>query len=269
MEQISAVAERHLRKAIYIGSYEQVMEVLENNPTLDINGLGDYEQIINGRPNYGNTALHSAVCRNEKIVELLLAHPNIDVNKPDINGHTPLQRAVSAHTNHPDIDVNASEQEKSTAFHIATLTKHKEILRLLLNHPNIDVNKCNLSGATPFWCAANRGHTEITKMLLASNKWIDTRCKFLPEHKGNEFYGLTPSVVAIRNGLIEDYEKNPQKTRRSLRIELGWNVQDASELFCLIVLVREGFLKPMELQMEEKRFFSTAVSSILLFNYIS
>ena len=90
------------------------------------------------------TALYYA-CEdgNNDLVELLLAHPNIDPNAAGEYGDTPLT--------------------------IASNDCRGKIVKLLLAHPMIDVNKRCVNGAvhSPLVAACTQGRLGVVKLLLA------------------------------------------------------------------------------------------------------
>jgi len=90
------------------------------------------------------TALYYA-CEdgNNDLVELLLAHPNIDPNAAGEYGDTPLT--------------------------IASNDGRGKIVKLLLAHPMIDVNKRCVNGAvhSPLVAACTQGRLGVVKLLLA------------------------------------------------------------------------------------------------------
>ena len=50
---------------------------------------------------------------------------------------------------HPDINVNWTDEYQEAALHITSLYGHVEIVKLLLAHPTINVNLRNSDGKTP------------------------------------------------------------------------------------------------------------------------
>jgi hypothetical protein len=100
----------------------------------------------------GDTPLYIA-CENNriKIVELLLSHQEIDVNK-DFDNKTPL--------------------------YIACDQGHIEIVQLLLARPEIDVNK-DFNNTTPLHIACEKGHIEIVKLLLAHYKLVELLLSYI------------------------------------------------------------------------------------------
>jgi ankyrin repeat protein len=111
---------------------------------------------------------------DQKIVELLLTHPEIDVNKAHKGGATPLiiasqrgfKEIVARLLRHPDIDVNSATTARGdTPLHQASQNGHKEVVELLLMHPSIEVNKPSRDGGALHAAAAN-GHRAIVELLL-------------------------------------------------------------------------------------------------------
>ena len=115
---------------------------------------------------------------HSEVVNLLLRHPTIDVNKGSKSGYTALHWASAmGHSEvlgmllqHQQIDVNKQNIQNETALHLASAYGYSEIVRLLLQHLQIDVNKENYQGQTALGIASHHGHTEghtdVTDLLL-------------------------------------------------------------------------------------------------------
>ena len=136
----------------------------------------------------GGTALYTA-CQNNysKVVRLLLAREEIDVNQPydpkDVShghgvsplyiactyGFTEVVRLLLARK---EIDVNQPEKlNNTTPIWIACQEGHTETVQLLLAMNKIDINQSDMKkGNTPFYMACQNGHTPIVKLLLASSE---------------------------------------------------------------------------------------------------
>ncbi|ORX81437.1 ankyrin, partial [Anaeromyces robustus] len=82
-----------------------------------------------------------------EIVQLLLKHPDIDVNFQNNKGFTPLIRAAK--------------------------DGKKEIVELLLKHPNVDTNVQDNEGRTALFYAIYFGYKEIVKLILKLSNNID------------------------------------------------------------------------------------------------
>jgi len=129
--------------------------------------------------------MYSVINKRKEVVELLLNHPNIDVNARTEEGITALIIAaelgykdiVEILLNYPKIDVNA-QYEKGTALIRAAFNNHKEVVELLLNRPNIDVNVLIKGIGTALILAVGENHKEIVKMLLTHPK-IDVNMQYV------------------------------------------------------------------------------------------
>ena len=150
--------------------FKEVVRVLLDNPLIDVN-------ITSNDGSFA--ALHLACARdkdnnNKTIVSMLLDHENIQVNKADAAGTTPL--IIACYQGHlwllrllltrEDIDVNAQYQNKNTALMIACSRGHAKIVRILLEQKDIDINLSNLHGATALSLSCEKNQPVIISMLL-------------------------------------------------------------------------------------------------------
>ena len=149
--------------------------------------LEAFPEKINCQNNEGYTALMLA-CKNSnrnstnETVELLLAHPSIDVNLQNSERQTALyiayifcnnsstKRTLELLLAHPGIDVNLQDSDGWAILHHACrFSKTDSIggpLELLLAHPGIDVNlQTNYELTTLHWACAN-DKIKIIEMLL-------------------------------------------------------------------------------------------------------
>jgi ankyrin repeat domain-containing protein 50 len=127
------------------------------------------------------TPLHEAVSSGHlKVVEVLLLHPQVDVNCVDKKGQSALMCAVNeghsgivrALLQCPDIDINSVDTYGGTALMHAAHEGRSDIMYLFLQHSDTNVNQPDHKGWTPLTEAVDEGHTEIVRMLL-SHKDID------------------------------------------------------------------------------------------------
>jgi ankyrin repeat protein len=137
-------------------------------PDIDVNRADDHDM----------TPLYSgALC--PAVVELLLdSCPNIDVNRAkNDHGMTPLLKAIVYNIvesvelllKHPNIDVNKANNDGETPLLKAACFGLVEIVRELLAHPGIDVNKTDKDGKTPIDLAIEGENNDVVK-LLRENK---------------------------------------------------------------------------------------------------
>ena len=119
--------------------------------------------------------IHAVTEGRLAVVEVLLAHPNIDRNSKDVDGNTSLSLAAEYEQKeivqlllaHPNINLNSKSKYGKTPLSLAAEYGHKEIVQLLLAHPNIDPNPNDVDGNTPLSLAAEYGQKEIVQLLLA------------------------------------------------------------------------------------------------------
>lgn len=122
-----------------------------------------------------NTPLIVAIGSSQfKIMDAMLAVPNLDVNKPRPDGINPLAFAVFF--NHAsavkrllaadNINVNYKLMANITPIYLAVQNNFSKMVELLLTAEGIDANVTLNDGTTPLYVAAERGHIEILKSLL-------------------------------------------------------------------------------------------------------
>ncbi|XP_066249299.1 uncharacterized protein [Euwallacea similis] len=144
--------------------------------------------------------LHWACCSdNILVVELLLSHPEIEINIRDKEQKTPLQLAVQ--NGHHNIvstlidnraDPHLTSNNGFTALHLATLEGNLETVDLLVNICSVDINSVdNINNETALIIAALNGFKDIVELLLKAG--ADLTCKT----KKN---GLTAFIAAVSRG---------------------------------------------------------------------
>jgi ankyrin repeat protein len=200
--------EKELKVAAYNGNEAEVRKILKEYPGINVN-WGDPDE-----SDY--TALHSA-CENghDRIVSLLLAHPDIDVNKKTDGGSTP--------------------------FLWACCNGETSCVRLLLKDPRVKVNETNNPRCTPVCLAAEYGYLDTVKWLIASGREIDL---------GEPGDWNTDAIGQARKksrtevvSLLERFKEDPDQTRHEVRVELGFFDDLAAEVFALVVFLSDGLLE--------------------------
>ena len=73
---------------------------------------------------------------------------------------------------HPDIDVNAKNEDGSTPFLFACRYGSTSCVREMLKDSRVKVKEPNNDGCTPLWCASYRGHLDGIKWWIASGREI-------------------------------------------------------------------------------------------------
>ena len=131
-----------------------------------------------GKPDEGKLEaelLHAAAEGDTGVATALLATPGLDMNAVNEDGSTALILAASVgHTETvtvllaaPGLDVNAENSDGLTALMMAAAGGHTETVRALLAAPGIDANAAATNGSTALAFAEHEGHAEIASLLRA------------------------------------------------------------------------------------------------------
>jgi len=198
--------------------------MLATSPDLDINW---------GNPkSHGMTALHAG-CQvgAADIIEELLSHPNIDVNRQTKTGTTAFSKAC--------------------ANGISPVVLH------LLRDSRVDINLPDHSTSTPLRWAAFYGHHNVILCVIASGRWVNLGIS-------GDIY--TDAVMAARERkcaqtalLLLRFEADRATTRQKVRQEIAATRELAAELFALVVLLCDCFLVvTAEVGTPTERFFRVA-----------
>lgn len=179
-----ATHEEQFFEAVLQNNTGEVRSLLRGHPSINVNWK---------TPDSGLAALHVA-CSNGyvQLMELLLKHPEIDLNLAADNGFTPL--------------MFASQAAKVDA------------LRVLLVDARVDSNKASPDGTTAIWLAAYQGKADFVKWMVASGRRLDQK---------SSFSGLTILDAAKISGnketirVLQDMATRPKETLEGVRQELG------------------------------------------------
>ena len=108
---------------------------------------------------------------HEKLAGMLLQHRDLDLNKTDAAGNTPVM--VAARNGHLEVvklllyygaEFDAINDDGDTPLILATRNNHTDIARLLLDQ-GAEVNKTDDEGLSPLHIALLNGHLETATML--------------------------------------------------------------------------------------------------------
>ncbi|XP_060075163.1 E3 ubiquitin-protein ligase MIB2-like [Ylistrum balloti] len=123
----------------------------------------------------GDTPLHDAIMkRNERGVNLLLSHPNLDPKVTNQRGFNPLQWAAFKGNEFAtekiltkaSTIVDVQKTDGHAALHIAAINNHSEIANLLILKGKATVDIRNKNNLTPLHLAAHQGYLETAQTLL-------------------------------------------------------------------------------------------------------
>ena len=123
---------------------------------------------------------HHTESTTAQMVEILLSHPQIDVNwgrvqldgnfEPmpfsalDVASLRGLQEVVRLLISHPNIRTEATGPGNFSALHFAAKGGSVEVVEILLE--KFDVNTADIRGRTALQIASQEGHSDVVKLLL-------------------------------------------------------------------------------------------------------
>ena len=142
------------------------VRLLANDRHVDINYVGEEKR---------DTPLHRA-CRfgHTEIVQELLRHPRVDVNKGNAGNASPFfiacqeahREIVLALVADSRVEVNRPDMENVTPLCMASNDGSVEVVRVLLADPRTDPSVAKVTGVTALSIACERGHEEVVTLLL-------------------------------------------------------------------------------------------------------
>ena len=187
----------------------------------------------------GQSALHLAIWQHVKtstsyseVIDLLLAHDNIDPNLKNRHQESPLIVAakeedaplVNKLLAHDDIEVNSTNDRQKTALMFASERGSTAIVRALLAHDDINANLQDDKRFAALNFAAHRGHLEVVRLLLEwpginiapKDKWnLDPRGRaaqrgyskivaLFDQYEAGDIGGLVKLLTELARGDRED-----------------------------------------------------------------
>ena len=151
------------KRAVKQGELEKVKACITLG--VDVNEFYD-----NGNP------IFFIACKHPLVLELFLAHPNLNLNIKNDCGYTALiysccnysscLEAVRRLCQVPGIDLNSQDNEGDTAAYFAALKMEPDCVKILRTVPGINWNIKNHEGDSPITVAIDKGSLEILKILL-------------------------------------------------------------------------------------------------------
>jgi ankyrin repeat protein len=200
-----------LHEVVYDLDGRDKLLYLLSRPDIDI----DIKQTDGKTPLY-----HAVLAGNDKAFETLLDY-GADVNTcNNDNRWTILICAVAENRIissarlllHDELKVNAEDDNKNTALHIASERGHSHIVELLLQHPKIQINCKNHIGWTPLGKAAFNGHVKVVRRLLERP---DLEVNFVDQHRNTPlFHAVSAGNLEIVRLLLADPRTNTAITDR-------------------------------------------------------
>lgn len=184
---------------------KEIILILLQIPGIDVNCV-DY---------FGNSALSLALYHSnlEDVIEVLLSFPEIDLNIKNQEDESVLSKIISKDRFnkkmaemiifHPEIDVNMKILRNSTPIILACKKGKTEIVKLLVKNPKLEVNGKH-GERTALIEAASLGHLEIVEILLG---FIKINVKHVESYDGT---ALSAAEKKIRSFHVkyDNFKKN-------------------------------------------------------------
>lgn len=189
---------------------------------------------IHKRNSKGKTALHAAVTNlNGKMVSLLLAMPDIEVNAKDDQGRTPLHWAsfmgvheiVQQLLKFPGIKVNILDKDGNSAFRLAVSKNRDKVLPLFASV--LDINELNIKGDAALHEAVKGNQVKAVSCLLNTpgiqinlKNGVGQTALELAKESGNEAMINLLSEKALKHDLFTAIKENAVKKMREM---IAWS----------------------------------------------
>lgn len=163
----------------------------------------------------GKTALHIAAENgHNKICELLLLDPRVQMNKTNRNGHTPLFAAAAnscyyaAHVLIKEYaDPTIRDRHKRTPLHAAARNASLLIMKDILRDGRADVDAADENGNTPLYIASLSQHADSTRVV-----------KLLLEHRADPTIRNTNEKTALHAAALHTDTKKLELILQDKRI---------------------------------------------------
>ena len=193
---------------------------------------------------------------NAAVMHDLLAssNPKLDVNLR-IGGWTSLHVAcfngtvppVQLLLNHPDIDVNLKSESERTPFYLACYWNKLDIVELLLADSRVLYELGDDEACSPLWWAARKGHRAVIEAAMASERDMRRGLTCKAKHLGDAKETRPAEMARLRGyvdlaELLDRFGRTPVVTRHEVRVKLGRSVAVAAEIFALTVLLCDDYI---------------------------
>ncbi|GBN21247.1 Ankyrin-3 [Araneus ventricosus] len=214
----------------------------------------------------GNSTIELAIqFNNLEHVEILLQHPEIDVNAKDYSGCNLLHKAASngsleivKHLVDKNADVNAKDSKGAKPIHYAALRGHQDIVQYFMEL-GLSINERGGRNWSLLHYAASRNHSGICKFLMENNLNVN-----VTDAQGNTALHIAAQMgqIDVLHTLLQNeshYDIHNQSNKTPLDVT-GWeNLRIKTSLTLiqnLFTTVQKNELKKTEVLLHEGIKFS-------------
>eukprot|EP00761_Pharyngomonas_kirbyi_P006719 gb/GECH01006727.1/.p1 GENE.gb/GECH01006727.1/~~gb/GECH01006727.1/.p1 ORF type:complete len:245 (+),score=49.58 gb/GECH01006727.1/:1-735(+) len=201
-----------LIKACEDCSVSRVSELLKD-PTINVNETVEYSKW---------TPLHiSCIQGNTEIFDLLIKHPNIDVNAKNLIRVTPLHLVCKTRNNYfadkllefPELNLNVINGDNMRPIHLAILQESEYIFCQLVKYDRLDVNtEMGMGGGDVLSQTLRSGTVSMLKSLLMRKDLPDI--SLAKAEKWIKDNGQIDNEKRSKLDLYSRFKENPSEFRR-------------------------------------------------------
>ena len=163
-----------------------------------------------------------------EVKSLFLKHPEVNVNYSHESGEgkAALHHACEAgHVaivdillSHPDIDVNQKTHTGKTPFFYACFYGKTSCVRAMLHDARVSINERETDGYTPLCWAAFHGYVEVIRVMIASGRELDLG---KPGEKGDAVGEAGGQQRHEVEELLKRYRRHPADAVDHLKSDLN------------------------------------------------
>jgi ankyrin repeat protein len=199
---------------------------------------------------------------NIELAKDLMNNYQIDVNKTDHAGRTPLYLAcnnghlqvVELLTTNMLVELNKADNQKRTAFATACNNGHAKIVSLLIKNELVDITATDIYGRTPLHLSCLNNHSDVVKILIGDAR-VDVNIK--------NYRGCTPFYSACSNFNKEVV----QIMMKDERVDVNMQDNEGTTPFC--AAYRRGFKKMIDYLIKDDRINTLNITSTPLPSYLT
>jgi len=146
----------------------------------------------------------------------------------------------------PPGQVNAADQHGHTVAHYSVTEGRRRLLLHLVKDPRVDFLRKTSGDRSVLQYAAFVGSTASVQILLASGRDVGDLASWRNRARDVHF-GFNDGTATVILDLLARFESDPAQTRYTLRLSkelrADWPEAGAAELFALVVLFCDGYLR--------------------------
>ena len=233
--------DRNLQKESYKNNPDKIIKLLEDKANPHYRN-GEFR---------GVNALQIATLKGNVASMIILIRAGVDVNALDDNGSSALYLAAQSGntkslellTKALKIDLNLSNNLGITPLHIASSENQFDAVKAILKKQRANLDLADKDGYTPILTAIKKGHIEIFEALLNAKASVDVKNNI----------GETALHIAARNGNTQIFDLLLTKVDVDIRDASGKTALEIAESQKNEVIIKEGEIIRFLSELRESR----------------